>query len=65
MREIFFKPLTPDIRRSLNEGIDNLIAELNTCKPNAFVNMQIIGYEAQRKLINGLPDGYPIPCIRG
>lgn len=62
MSETFYKPLTPAIRQSLNESIDALIAELNTCKPNAFVNAQIIGYEAQRKLINGLPDGYPLPC---
>lgn len=62
MSETIYKPLTPALRQAINDSIDTLIAELNTCRPNAFVTAQIIGYEAQRKLINGLPDGYPLPC---
>lgn len=61
MSNTFYKPLTPDFRENINNTIDRNIAELNTCKHNAFTNMQIISQEALKKLINALPDGYPIP----
>lgn len=61
MSKTFYKPLTPSLRADINISIDKNIAELKTCKSNTFVNMQIAGYEATRRLIKGLPDGYPIP----
>lgn len=64
MSETFYKPLTPSLRADINSSIEKNIAELKTCKSNAFVNMQIVGYEQTRKLINGLPDGYPMPMTR-
>lgn len=64
MTENFYKPLTPSLRQEINASIDKNIAELNTCKRNAFVNMQISGYLATKRLINGLPDGYPMPMER-
>ena len=64
MQETFYKPLTPSLREEIITSIDNNIAELNTCKSNAFVNMQISAYLATKRLINGLPDGYPIPMKR-
>lgn len=64
MQETFYKPLTPSLRAELNKSIENSIAELRTCKSNAFVNMQIAGYEQTKRLINGLPDGYPMPMKR-
>lgn len=45
-------------------NIQNLIKqleELQTCKHNAIVNVQIEGLQMYKRLINGLPDGYPIP----
>ena len=62
MTSEFYKPLTPSFRNDINTAIKNQIKELNTCKGNAFVNMQIIGLTAHKNLINALPDGYPIPC---
>lgn len=62
MTSEFYKPLTPSFRNDINTAIENQIKELNTCKGNAFVNMQIIGLTAHKNLINALPDGYPIPC---
>ena len=47
-----------------DRGKEKNIAELRTCKSNAFVNMQIAGYEQTKRLINGLPDGYPMPMTR-
>ena len=64
MSDIFYKPLTPQLRVDINDSINRNIAELKTCKSNAFVNMQIAGYEATIRLIKGLPDGYPIPMKR-
>ena len=56
-----FKPLTPSFRQDINIGFDKQIADLQTCKPNALVNVQIEALQMYKRLINGLPDGYPIP----
>ena len=64
MQETFYKPLTPSLREDINVSIEKSISELRTCQSNAFVNMQIAGYEQTKRLINGLPDGYPIPMTR-
>ena len=55
------KPLTPSFRQDINMAFDKQIAEMQTCKPNAIVNMQIEALRMYKRLINGLPDGYPIP----
>lgn len=57
----YIKPLTPSFRKDINIAFDNQIAELQTCKPNAIVNIQIDCLRMYKSLINGLPDGYPIP----
>lgn len=64
MSKTLYKPLTPSLRTDINISIDKNIAELKTCKSNALVNMQITAYEQTKKLINGLPDGYPMPMER-
>lgn len=64
MSKTFYKPLTPSLRADINISIDKNIAELKTCRSNALVNMQITAYEQTKKLINGLPDGYPMPMKR-
>lgn len=56
-----YKPLTPRFRQEINNGFDKQIAELNECKPNALVSVQIEVLGMYKKLINGLPDGYPMP----
>lgn len=61
MSDTFYRPLTPELRSSINSSIDNDISELRTCRPNAFVSMQIAGSVALKNLINALPDGYPLP----
>lgn len=61
MCETFYKPLTPELRRQIDDSVSKNIAELKTCEPNALVNMQICGYQALRGMINTLPDGYLIP----
>ena len=64
MRDRYYAPLTPDLRKKANEGIDNEIAVLRTCKPNELVNMQINAWNAAKIIINGLPDGFLMPMIR-
>lgn len=60
----FYKPLTQDLRSDITAGINKNMTELNACKPNALVNIQKIGLNQLQKLINALPDGYPIPLER-
>lgn len=56
-----YKSLTPGFRHDINMAFDKQIAELQTCKPNAMVNMQVEGLRMYKRLINRLPDGYPMP----
>lgn len=58
--ETFYKPLTPELRIRIDNSVDGIIGELKTCEPNAYVNAQITAYEVLKKIIKGLPDGYPI-----
>ena len=64
MKKTFYKPLTQNLRWEMNASIEKNIAELRTCQSNVFVNMQIARYEHTKRLINGLPDGYPIPVTK-
>lgn len=59
-----YKPLTPALRSDITAGIHKNMTELNTCQPNAIVATQKIGLIQLEKLINALPDGYPIPLER-
>lgn len=56
-----YKPLTPSFRQDINNEFDKQIAELKTCKPNGLVSMLIETLNMYKSLINGLPDGYPMP----
>ena len=56
-----YKPLTPSLRQDIDIAFDKQIADLQTCKPSALVNVQIEGLKMWKRIINGMPDGYPIP----
>ena len=56
-----YKPLTPSLREDINIDFDKQIADLQTCEPNGLVNAQIELLRMYKTLINGLPDGYPMP----
>lgn len=56
-----YKPLTPNFRQDINNAFDKQIAELKECEPNALVSVQIEALSMYKRLINGLPDGYPMP----
>lgn len=62
--ETFYKPLTPAFRSDITAGIHKNMTELNACQPNTLVNIQKIGLIQLERLINTLPDGYPIPLER-
>lgn len=59
-----YKTLTPEFRREINNSIDDNMRQLNTCQENVFVSAQRIGLDCLQKIINTLPDGYPIPMER-
>ncbi len=56
-----YKPLTPSLRQEINAGFDKRISELQECRPNPLLNAQIRALTTYKRLINGLPDGYPMP----
>lgn len=56
-----YKPLTPNFRQDIDIGLDKQIADLQTCEPNVLVNVQIEALRMYKRLINELPDGYPMP----
>ena len=64
MNNTFYKPLTPALRNEINASIEQNVSEMNTCKPTAYTSIYLTGYKALKTIINGLPDGYPIPFTR-
>ena len=64
MTDLFYKPLTPDLRQQINDSIRNSVRELNTCQNNVYVNMQKTALNTTKTLIDALPDGYPMPMYR-
>lgn len=60
----YYKILTPEFRKEINNSIEDNRRQLNTCSENAFVSAERIGLDCLQKLINTLPDGYPIPMER-
>lgn len=59
-----YKILTPDFRREINISIEKQLAELATCRDNAFTQCQKMALNITRNFINALPDGYPLPIRR-
>ena len=57
----YTKPLTPTLRRQINESIERQMMELSECQNTSYVSAIRIGLKATKTLINGLPDGFPIP----
>ena len=56
-----YKPLTPSLRAEIDDAFDRQVEELKTCDPNTLVMVQISALQAYKRLVHGLPDGYPIP----
>jgi len=57
----YFKPLTPAFREEIKEGIRKEMQELNTCEDTVYVRARKAGLVEFLRLIDSLPDGYPIP----
>ena len=60
-----YKPLTPSFRIEIDDAFNRQIEELKTCEPNALVMVQISALQTSKRLIHGLPDGYPMPIRKG
>lgn len=54
-------PLTPTLRRQIDESIERQMMELSECQNTAYVSALRTGLNAAKTLIHGLPDGFPIP----
>ena len=57
----YYKLLTPAFREEIREDVRKEMQELNTCEETYFVKTRKAGLVAFLKLIESLPDGYPIP----
>lgn len=59
-----YKPLTPELRRKIDENIDERLIELNECQNTSYVSAIRTGLKATKTLIHGLPDGFPLPFTK-
>ena len=57
----YTKPLTPTLRKQIDESIERQLAELSECQNTPYVSALRTGLRATKDLIHGLPDGFPIP----
>lgn len=57
----YTKPLTPALRRQIDESIERQMTELSECQNTPYVSALRTGLNATKTLIHGLPDGFPIP----
>lgn len=56
----YTKPLTPTLRRQIDESIERQMIELSECQNTPYVSALRIELNAAKTLIHGLPDGFPI-----
>ena len=61
---IYYKPLTPKLRRKVLDATNSQISELNMCQQTAFVSAEKERLSVIKIIFNTLPDGYPIPFER-
>lgn len=57
----YYKTLTPAFRTEIKEAVRKEMQELNTCEDTYYVRARKDGLVAFSRLIDSLPDGYPIP----
>lgn len=57
----YTKPLTPKLRRQIDESIERQMMELSECQNTSYVSALRTGLKATKALFHRLPDGFPIP----
>ena len=57
----YTKPLTPALRKQIDECIERQLTELSECQNTSYVSALRTGLKATKTLIHRLPDGFPIP----
>ena len=60
-----YKALTPAFRQQILDSLDRQMRELDSCQENALVAVQRLGLSSYKALFKALPDGYPVPVIKG
>ena len=56
----YTKPLTPALRKQIDESIERQLTELSECQNTVYVSAIRTGLIATKNLIHRLPDGFPI-----
>ena len=56
-----YKPMTPKLRREINNAYDKQMRELDECEDNSYVQLLRSIYGIQRDLLTMFPDGYLLP----
>ena len=56
-----YKPMTPRLRRAINDAYDKQMRELDECEDNSYVQLVRSLYGVSRNLLTSLPDGYLLP----
>lgn len=59
----YYKPLTPEFRKQINDSISKGRQEISTCNHNAYTAIYNLAYTTLETIVNALPDGYPMPMI--
>ena len=60
----YTKPLTPTLRKQIDESIERQMIELSECQNTSYVSALRTGLKATKTLIHGLPDGFPLPFTK-
>lgn len=63
-KNTYLSPLTKDMKNSINDELDNRIAELNKCNNTPYVSLYKSLYGLTKTFVNALPDGYPVPVSK-
>ena len=60
-----YKTLTPAFRQQILDSLDRQLRDLDACQENALVAVQRLGLSSYKALFRALPDGYPVPIVKG
>lgn len=57
----YYKILTPNFRKEIDNSINEIMHDLAECSPNPLVRILMDALDSLRYVIDRLPDGYLIP----
>lgn len=60
-----YKPMTPRLRKEINDACNKQLRELDECEDNSYVQLMRSLYELRRNFLTSFPDGYLLPFKEG